>query len=546
MKNSTSFIFSFRSFSPLIIVFLFLNFQGLSQSLKVCYIPNSRHTSGDNGYTFDGIYMSGSSTQKLINLNNFGPNGTVKKTIVLVPLTDKPITTSTISKAECGAIFVGSFYDNDITAAELNAIKIWSVQNVTNLVVVTQAETIPWGYKNENGNTNPNKPTVAGLETRIFNGPFGKVESFSQGGSYQGSLSGGSSTILATDAQNKATILLDIPTGDIILGDVDILTTLGGITTGSTVTNNNDKLFANIWAYATDLTATDQSLVTTAGTVFLDNGSGSGIAENCIREGTEGLTDFSGLPLYVKLLTCTTVSKVALVQDNGSIMLAGISNGNYTLLLDNNNNVTDITPLKRNGIVSWAGTITAGVPATAIKFCIAPDCPLPDVSTTGPVNILTGGKVIITAKDSTAKTYQWSKDKILIAGATTKSYMATEKGSYTVTMTREGCSVTSAATVIDLILANEPATAGFRITTYPNPTDGIANILVENEQGKSLQLQVVNVNGQIIQTWNITSAMKSRLFQANLPVSGLYIVRAVQNRDSKKSPESVFNKILRK
>jgi outer membrane protein OmpA-like peptidoglycan-associated protein len=254
-----------KNYSILIVVMFLSSSLSFSQILRVCYIPDSRTKYNDGGYTLDGKHMIENSTVKLTDPSNFGPNGVVKTSIVTVPLNDNPISQYTISNAKCDAIFVGGFGNWDgftlngsaLAIPELITIRNWSLEKITNLVIVSQNEAGVWGYYNINGNTFPNKPTFKARNSQLFHGPFGKVDFFKQGGSYQGSISGGNSVPLSTDFENRVTIALDKPTNDIILGDVDILTDLGGISYGSVIRNTNDILFANIWAYAVELAVTN-------------------------------------------------------------------------------------------------------------------------------------------------------------------------------------------------------------------------------------------------------------------------------------------------
>jgi hypothetical protein len=577
------------------------------QTLRVCYIPNSRSIYFDNGYTFDGYLMANHSVVKLTNLVNFGPNGTVKRSILPVPLTSNPITATTITSAGCNAIFVGSFGAGGIPIAELNVIRNWSMQIPTNLVVVSQEETKAWGYTNINGNLNPNVPTAAGAATKIFNGPFGVVTSFNQGGSYQGSIVGGTSVVLGEDAAKRPTIALDIPTGDIIVGDVDIFTA-AGLSFGGVVSNNNDRLFANIWAYATDLTSTDRSLVVTANSVFIDNGLSAGTAGNCTKDGGESVPDVSTKPLYVKMVSGTSVIQITPLQPDGSFQFTSVPDGTYTLLLDDNNVVTDIVPVATGGTVSWTGTITSGAPSTPVKFCLL-NCAsnLPFASLTGSISFCAGqsaplsvsasggagsysyqwkqgsgnvgtnsnsfsatsagvysvavtdGKgclgtstsltitqrsfpVSITANGPTAilsntlvilsttalagQIYQWSRDGVSISGATSNTFAAGQQGSYVVAVTGNGCSTTSTAVTISIILATEPLLIGLSINTYPNPTDGVVTIEVKNDSSQTVNLCLFNMNGQPIRTWELKASVHEQILQAELPTSGLYILRA--------------------
>lgn len=260
MLNQTiikSLLTGFYSFCKLIFIFCTINLTQ-AQTLRVCYIPDSRSTYQDHGYTFDGQYMAGSGALKLLNTENFGGKGVVKQQVALIPLNDIPISSASISKANCGAVFVGMFYNPQspevIKVSELNAIREWSLQKKENLAVICESHATAWGYERMDSESKLSTATADGEKTKIFDGPFGKVSRFVQGGHAIGWLKGGAPMILAKNEQGNTSVAYDKITGDIILGDVDILTSLGGISTGKSINNDNDILFANIWAYAMDLT----------------------------------------------------------------------------------------------------------------------------------------------------------------------------------------------------------------------------------------------------------------------------------------------------
>lgn len=58
----------------------------LPSQMRLGYIPNSRDLDSDDGYTIDGKNMTGLKS-KIENPANFGPSGTVKTEIILVPIT---------------------------------------------------------------------------------------------------------------------------------------------------------------------------------------------------------------------------------------------------------------------------------------------------------------------------------------------------------------------------------------------------------------------------------------------------------------------------
>jgi len=86
------------------------------------------------------------------------------------------------------------------------------------------------------------------------------------------------------------------------------------------------------------------------------------------------------------------------------------------------------------GNIAPLATIT---PATTTTFC-------------------SGGSVVLNANTGAGYTYQWNKGDTIISGATAASYTAKSSGSYTVTVTADGLSATSLAT---LVTANPLPTA---------------------------------------------------------------------------------------
>jgi hypothetical protein len=66
----------------------------------------------------------------------------------------------------------------------------------------------------------------------------------------------------------------------------------------------------------------------------------------------------------------------------------------------------------------------------------------------GPTTFCTGGSVTLTANSGTGQTYQWVKNGTNISGATSISKSMTASGSYTVKVTKNGTTATSAAVVV--------------------------------------------------------------------------------------------------
>ncbi|HNU32182.1 MAG TPA: PKD domain-containing protein [Bacteroidia bacterium] len=87
------------------------------------------------------------------------------------------------------------------------------------------------------------------------------------------------------------------------------------------------------------------------------------------------------------------------------------------------------------------------------------------ISYTTPLSFCAPGSVVLTSSTFSGVSYQWQKNSVDIAGATSQNYSATSNGTYRVRQTANGCfkyspavSVTTAASVTATITANGPVT----------------------------------------------------------------------------------------
>jgi gliding motility-associated-like protein len=206
--------------------------------------------------------MNGALRAKLENPANFGPNGIADCGVTLkkLPFIEG---VETIEECDCDIVFTGQFPGVDFSGAPdgrrsaipeeiREAIRDWSMQCESNLVITTQGEANTWGYQIQASNLNPNIP-VPNISLSIFDGAFGSLAFFNQGGSFQGVFvdipdTGGE--VLAEDGAGRPTIILDEETNDILLADVGILCSNGAgqISPGGNIINNNDILACNIFA----------------------------------------------------------------------------------------------------------------------------------------------------------------------------------------------------------------------------------------------------------------------------------------------------------
>lgn len=221
----------------------------LKRTITVCY-----RTGKD--YGIGGAQRTDAAT-KLLSAANFSLTGTSTFTFKLVPFT-VAFTKTGLEAAGCQIVDLG--IDNTdaggatgaYTAAEKTELNNWNAASKSNVILAFQnyAGVFVSGYTGVSGNTNPNALTTLGES--VISGPFGSVVGFNQGGGYTGSYSAipASACVIVQDnaSPNKRTTgVIDKTTNDIYLADVDLITELGGLTTGSTITSNTDKFFANLY-----------------------------------------------------------------------------------------------------------------------------------------------------------------------------------------------------------------------------------------------------------------------------------------------------------
>jgi hypothetical protein len=107
------------------------------------------------------------------------------------------------------------------------------------------------------------------------------------------------------------------------------------------------------------------------------------------------------------------------------------------------------------GIYSVVVTNAAGCSKTSSTVPIGANTVFADISPAGPTTFCSGSSVVLNAYLSPNYTYQWRKNGIDIAGATTSSYVATTAGDYTVAETGGPC--TKISTVESVVVNPLPS-----------------------------------------------------------------------------------------
>jgi hypothetical protein len=112
-----------------------------------------------------------------------------------------------------------------------------------------------------------------------------------------------------------------------------------------------------------------------------------------------------------------------------------------------------------------------------------------------PQGILQNGDTLFANAGATS--YQWYHDGLIIPGATDYFYVAAEGGNYNVVATdNNGCEVE--AVIFDIVAGNiQLAVGNMQLAIYPIPVNNYLNIHSETFKGKSIELSVYNMLGEI-------------------------------------------------
>ena len=73
---------------------------------------------------------------------------------------------------------------------------------------------------------------------------------------------------------------------------------------------------------------------------------------------------------------------------------------------------------------------------------------------------------------------------------------------------------------------------GFDVQVYPNPSNSSFNIIILSpDQKEKIQLKIINIAGQVIETRNVTSGQPLRLGENFRP--GAYVIQAMKGNQRK-------------
>ena len=179
----------------------------------------------------------------------------------------------------------------------------------------------------------------------------------------------------------------------------------------------------------------------------------------------------------------------------------------------------DVTITDNSGCVSVISAINVVDPAA--------------VSATAVVSPANGvgfnGSIDVTVSGGTAPfTFMWND------GWIEEDHLNVQSGTYTVTITdANGCSTVETYTVSNTTSINQSAATNWTVNLYPNPAETTAIIDVQLSVSADVQIRLVNVTGQLLETVNYsaTQSIQHTVNVQDLP-SGVYMVQILADKET--------------
>ena len=171
------------------------------------------------------------------------------------------------------------------------------------------------------------------------------------------------------------------------------------------------------------------------------------------------------------------------ISGAGSQSYTATTSGTYTVIL--------------NALGCHSGT------SSSIVVTVNPYPATPAITASGATTFCDGGSVTLTS--SSASDNQWYLNGTAISGATSQSYTATASGSYTVVVTTNSCSSTSAATTVTVnAYPSTPAITANGATTF---CDGGSVVLTSSSaSGNQWYLNGTAISGATSQSYTATAS----------------------------------------
>jgi hypothetical protein len=159
--------------------------------------------------------------------------------------------------------------------------------------------------------------------------------------------------------------------------------------------------------------------------------------------------------------------------------------------------------------------------------------PAAAITPQGPVSFCAGDSAVLTANGGAPLTWQWKKNGVLLAGATSISYPAKIAGNYKVVVTNSnGCSKLSNAVTVTVPCRKKENESDVKnladnLVVYPNPSAGDFIFEWNGGQMEKTQLHVFDMTGREVQAGS--ALISGNRIKIILPSAGTYRAEVIYN-----------------
>lgn len=222
----------------------------------------------------------------------------------------------------------------------------------------------------------------------------------------------------------------------------------------------------------------------------------------------------TGISNYITTAYSASGTKLLTATYNGTALTDDIGKA---IALDGNGNVLV------SGYSSGLGN--ASYDFTTLKYC----APIVNsiITAGGPTTFCAGGSVLLSATSDPSYTYIWKKGSVVIAGATSSTYLATTAGKYKAIISNtNGCSKIS--NVIKVIVNcrenGSELLSSLDLVAAPNPFNDLTTLQWTSESNEVTSIELFNLLGKQVWKKEIVAGTTSVEVGNNLP-TGVYFAK---------------------
>jgi hypothetical protein len=333
-------------------------------------------------------------------------------------------------------------------------------------------------------------------------------------------LNAGTYTVTVTSGACTATATRTVSTSTPISASINGTATTCGQSNGTALANaTGGSGYTYLWSNgATSATAT--GLAPGGYNVTVTSGAG------CTATASTIISTSTGISANVSNTntTCGQSNGTATVfPSGGTNYLYSWSGGGSSSAISNLSPGTYTVTVTSNGCSATASATVAGSTEPTVSVSTTPEV-TPSANGTATANPVGG---------TPGYTYSWSN------GQTTQTATGLAAGNYTVTVTdADGCTASQSVTVGSVVGITDVASKiAYKI--YPNPANSILFVEVDTKQSENITIELLNLNGQMINQVNIPNTMHTIThFDLEHVASGLYYTRITSSKGQ------VYSKVM--